>query len=69
MRQAKDKAPRKNTLSLSLEKDGTLSIWYQDEYFHGGYLKLPETADTDKEQEALEKMLSRLTKNTGVKIK
>jgi len=69
LRNAKGKPPRKNTLGISLERDGSLTVWYQDENFFGGYLAQPKEDMNEKEQEALEKMLHRLTKNTGVKIK
>jgi len=68
LRDAKGKAPRKHTLSITLERNGTLTVWYQGEAFFGGHFELPKDADTELQAEALEKMIHRLTKNTGVKV-
>lgn len=69
LRNAKGKPPRKNTLGIELERDGSLTVWYQGEAFFGGYLVLLDEKMSDKERTAIEKMRSRMTKSTGVKIK
>lgn len=67
LREIKGKPPRKNTLQISLQRDGSIQLWYQDEMFFGGYLTRPDGAESPKEREAIEKMISRFEK-TGMVV-
>lgn len=62
LREIKGKPPRKQTLQMSLTRDGSIELWYQGEKFFGGYLPKPEGAESEKEKEAIEKMISRFEK-------
>lgn len=63
LRDIKKKPPKKNTLDLVLERDGSINVWYQDKKHFVGYLKI------DDGDEVVKKAISRIEHGSGIRRK
>jgi len=65
LRESKGKPPRKHSLQIVLERDGSLAVWKEGQKHFVGFLNVKEA----KEEEAIEKAINRIVKNSGIKVK
>lgn len=66
LREAKGKDPRKHSLQIFLERDGSLNIWFNEERYSLGFLKPLNTANTEDERQALDKARNRILSSSGI---
>lgn len=62
LREIKTSEPRKSTLTIYLERDGSLNVWRDGQVYSLGYLDVEEAKKNDVVQKAVERIIS----NSGV---
>jgi hypothetical protein len=61
VREIKGKPPKKQSMKIVLEEDGTLNVWNGSKIFNIGYLRIVDT-----EEEIITKAIERIVNNSGI---
>jgi hypothetical protein len=65
LRKTKGKEPRKGSMQIYMEEDGTLTAWMDGKPYNVGWLNLPDAESNQVTQKAI----NRIVENTGIMVK